>query len=70
MRDIEPMDVVFQHDPVIPSEIAWQFEQLNIKSLPSQGRDLPWRRFMTDDSDDLVDAILDERWDVAGASIQ
>jgi hypothetical protein len=70
-EDTEAVDVVFQHDlgGSIPSEIATQFAQLNIESLPSPDRDLSWRRFMADDSDDLVAAILDERWDVAGAPI-
>lgn len=70
-HDINAMDVVFRHDQGSPisTEIARQFAQFDIESLPSHDRDLSWRKFMMDDSDDLVAAILDERWDVAGAPI-
>jgi hypothetical protein len=73
--DIE-MEVTFQQDansirnPISP-ETQSHLTQLGIKVLPwCPNNDRQWRSYETDDSEALVAAILEERWDVAGTVIQ
>jgi hypothetical protein len=72
----EISQITFQQDAdtirrPLPETIEAGFAQLRIKSLPFPPTNhLQWQNIEVDDSDDLVSAILDERWDVAGAVMQ